>query len=172
MGNDNNQSLAPLLEVFAVFILGIALFQKLATEGMKILTSFERFFVSIWPVVFCSLVFTSVAFLLFCLGKVIFRKWKEHQRNIFDLHQIVKKKDEIIQSKNRRIEELLALISSLKTRNSRLKDGIARYHRLLTHLYPGPIMRSEKVNKKMEHTLANILQDFGSSFSDKNGGSK
>jgi hypothetical protein len=40
------------------------------------------------------------------------------------------------------------------------------------HLYPGPTLRPEKVNKKMEHTLANILQDFGSSFSDKNGGLK
>ena len=168
----NDQSPAPLLEVAAVFILVVAIFQKLVAEGRKILDSTERFLASIWPVVFYFLTLISAGFLLYCLGMAIFRKWKEYQKRIFDLNQVVAKKDETIQSKNQKIEELLTLISTFKGRNNRLKDGIARYHRLLMRLQPAPIVGSQKVNEKMEHTLANILQDFGSGYSDQGRGLK
>ena len=153
----------PMLEVFAVVIVVAAVTRKIYIKGLQWLDAVQAFFVSIWPVIYATLITLAVLVLLFTLGKFLLQKWKAHQKYIDDLCRTIGKHEKTIQSKNVQIERLQRTITEREEKAAQLKDGLSRYHRLLVRKIESSEPNPRQTQAKVKSALASVLQDFGGS---------
>jgi hypothetical protein len=152
---------SPVLQSVAILIVVVAVGKAIYEKAAEWAQEFAAFCVSIWPVVYATIVTIAVIILLYKLGKLAYARWEAHKKFIFDLKKKIKSLDDIILAKNSEIDRLQRTVSAYKVRNGRLKNGLSRYNRLLVRKISQPGMKPEETNQKVKSALASVLKDFG-----------